>query len=112
MHTDENHSRVTLQDRLQWLEDENARLREQVRELQREIVRLKGDNPRNAGRRSGDEKWVRGYSEFVRMKKENQSRETIMKELSISRATFYRYQKLFNETGLQADSLEELLNNL
>ncbi len=86
--------------RIRLLEEENIRCKEIIREQMLEIQRLKGSgNPRGAGRKPADEKWIVSFSEFIRMKEENCTREEIMQKLGVSRATFYRYQKLFNETN-------------
>ena len=86
--------------RIRLLEEENIRCKEIIREQMLEIQRLKGSgNPRGAGRKPADEKWIASFSEFIRMEEENCTREEIMQKLGVSRATFYRYQKLFNETN-------------
>ncbi|MDY3919379.1 MAG: hypothetical protein SOZ59_10345 [Candidatus Limivivens sp.] len=102
----ENLSAMTntqLQERVRRLEKENEQLRLYIQEQNKEILRLKGDNPRGAGRKAADDKWIANFSEFLTLKAAGADRNEIMNAMQISRATYYRYQKLFNETNL-ADS--------
>lgn len=76
-----------------------------IEELQRiiiekdnEIERLKGKNPRNAGRKVADEKWVASFNRFILLHESHKSINEIMKEMNISRATYFRYKKLYNDT--------------
>lgn len=86
-----------LYEELQYFKEENKRLHSRVQELEKQLQQSKGTNPRNAGRRSCDQKWLEKFAEFVRLKNENQSRDEIIRNMGISRATYFRYQKLFNE---------------
>ncbi|MDO5422793.1 MAG: hypothetical protein Q4F41_03590 [Eubacteriales bacterium] len=99
-----------LTERIRQLEEENAYLKALVQSQNREILRLKSDNPRGAGRKPADAKWIANFSEFLRLKEAGCDRNEIMAELQISRATFYRYQKLFNETNWKANSGSQDIN--
>lgn len=54
---------------------------------------------RNAGRKKADEKWVRSYDSFCELYKSHKSINEIIKETSISRSTYYRYKKLYEDMG-------------
>lgn len=81
-------------------------LEEKVKELQKiiiekdeEIKRLKGSNPRNAGRKVADEKWVASFNQFMVLYESQKSIYEIMNEMNISRATYYRYKRLYEDTS-------------
>ena len=68
-------------------------------EKDKEIERLKGKNPRNAGRKVADEKWVASFNQFIELHESQKTINEIMKEMKISRATYYRYKKLYEDTN-------------
>lgn len=67
-------------------------------EKDKEIERLKGKNPRNAGRKVADKKWRESFAKFTLLHESQKSINEIMEEMSISRATYYRYKKLYDDT--------------
>ena len=74
-------------------------LQKLIIEKDKEIAKLKGKNPRNAGRKPADEKWVESFNVFIRLHESQKTINEIMEEMSISRATYFRYKKLYNETN-------------
>lgn len=83
------------------MEKKIEELQKLIIEKDKEIARLKGKNPRNAGRKVADEKWAMSFSKFVKLYEESQTMDTIMKEIGISRTTYYRYKKLYNDTQVK-----------
>lgn len=63
----------------------------QLEELRKEMEKAKGKNPRNAGRKIDDEK----INKFVNLYEAHKPMNEIMKEVGISRRTYYRYKKLY-----------------
>ena len=55
-------------------------------------------NARNAGRKKADEKWVESFARWADLYESHKSITEIMQEMSISRATYYRYKKLYDDT--------------
>ena len=76
------------------LEAENQQLKEQLRVK----------NQRNAGRKKADQKWVASYVTFCELYDAGSSKVAIQKQMGISDATFYRYQKLKRDTDLTTPS--------
>lgn len=76
-------------------------LQKLIIEKDKEIERLKGKNPRNAGRKVADEKWIESFNMFIRLHESQKTINEIMEEMSISRATYFRYKKLYNETNTE-----------
>lgn len=62
---------------------------------------------RNAGRKSADERWVASFNAFCELYKSHKLKEEIMEEIRISRATYYRYKKLYDETEGVFDFVQE-----
>ncbi len=81
--------------------EEELRLAEEAEqkaeELKKEIERLKGKNPRNAGRKTNDDKFTESFNRFVDLYESNKPVNEIMKETGISKRTYYRYKKLYQE---------------
>lgn len=50
-----------------------------------------------AGRKPNDEKWTAKYHAFAEMKAAGCKREEIQEKLNMSRATYFRYNKLYTE---------------
>lgn len=65
-----------------------------------EIEKLKGKNPRGAGRKMSDDKWAENFCIFMKCYDSGKTAAEIMKECQISRSTYYRYKKLYEETGV------------
>jgi response regulator of citrate/malate metabolism len=73
-------------------------------EKDKEIARLKGKNPRNAGRKSADKKWVASFNHFIELHESQKTINETIEEMGISRATYYRYKKLYNDTNIGLDN--------
>lgn len=80
------------------LQTEIEKLQKVIEEKDREIEELKRKNQRNAGRKPADDKWVAGFKAFIACYESQKSIIETMKELNISRSTYYRYKKLYDET--------------
>lgn len=76
-----------------------------LEQLQQQIEQMAAPvhNARGAGRKKADEKWVEGFGSFIRCYESQKSITETMQELGISRATYYRYKKLYNETNTSDD---------
>lgn len=81
-----------LKQRIQQLEEENAALRAENVKLQSELHK-----PSKAGRKSFDPKMAQQYGRFRELINTGKSREEIMAAMQISIATYYRYQKMYQE---------------
>lgn len=68
---------------------------QRAEELKKEIERLRGKNPRNAGRKANDEKFMESFNKFADLYKSHKPVSEIMKETGISKRTYYRYKKLY-----------------
>lgn len=84
---------------------ENNQLRETI-ELLKSQLRIyesiqpeeKKRNPRNAGRKKGDEKFIAGYDAFCVKYESGKTMAEIMRECGISRATYFRHKRLYEDT--------------
>lgn len=56
-----------------------------------------GHNIRGAGRKKADEKWKIGYMRFVELYQAHKTTKDIINELNISRSTYFRYKKFYDE---------------
>ncbi len=63
-------------------------------------------NARNAGRKKFDKKWSERYMKFSILMDQNKSMEAIMEELDISRATYFRFKKVY-KNDLKFDKPQE-----
>lgn len=83
----------------QELKQEIRQLREENDALKAEIAKLQAElhKPSKAGRKSFDQKMVQQYSQFRKLIDAGKSREEIMAAMQISIATYYRYQKMYQE---------------
>lgn len=54
-----------------------------------------------------DERWGISFNSFCELYKSYKLKEEIMEELWISRVTYYRYKKLYDETEGIFDSLQQ-----
>lgn len=85
-------SKSELIERIQVLEKE-------LQQNKDELERLKGKNPRGAGRKFADEKWAAGFAKFINLHSAGKSAAEVMAECGISRSTYFRYKKLYNDTS-------------
>lgn len=74
-------------------------LEEKYASLLKEYEALK-QNKSKAGRRPNDEKWTAKLQAFAAMKDEGASREEIQDKLNMSRATYFRFNKIYSEGGV------------
>lgn len=91
-----------LQTKYDELKAKYQELEDKYTALQQEYYEYK-QNKSKAGRRPNDEKWTARYQEFARMKEGGFKREDIMAALSMSRATYFRYNKVYTSGGNAAD---------
>ena len=87
--------------RLELSHQREEKLRERLEILEKSAVVPK-HNERNAGRKKSDEKWVASYTKWQELYESQKSINEIMKETRISRATYYRYKKFYNDTMLNS----------
>ena len=57
-------------------------------------------NARNAGRKKADENWIKSFNRWIELHESQKSIHEIMEEMNISRATYYRYKKLYDDTEI------------
>lgn len=89
------------------LQAENSNLRETIALLKSQLLiyektlnEEKKHNPRGAGRKKGDKKFIAGYDAFCAAYEANKSMAEIMKECGISRATYFRHKRLYEDTKI------------
>lgn len=71
---------------------------EELREAGRKIQeQLPKHNERNAGRKKTDEKWIKSYLQWVALYESQKPVKETMKIMGISKATYYRFKKVYNE---------------
>lgn len=63
----------------------------EIEELLKEIEKLKGKNQRNAGRKQ------KAFGQFKTLYEKHYTMNEIMEQINISRSTYFRYKKLYNE---------------
>ncbi|MFQ7826452.1 MAG: hypothetical protein ACLRH4_16300 [Anaerobutyricum hallii] len=88
-----------MENREQELLNKIDELQKIIIEKDEEIARLKGKNPRGAGRKPADEKWVKSFSKFIKLAESHKLKNEIMEEMGISSATYYRYKRLYEDTN-------------
>lgn len=76
------------------LEKEVEELREAGRKIQEQLPK---HNERNAGRKKTDEKWTKSYLQWVALYEFQKPVKETMKIMGISKATYYRFKKVYNE---------------
>ena len=81
-----------MKKRIQQQEEEIAALKAENAKLQAEL-----NKPSKAGRKSFDKKMAQQYDQFRELINAGKSREEIMAAMQISIATYYRYQKMYQE---------------
>lgn len=84
----------SIKHRLELSHQREEKLRERLEILEKTAVVPK-HNERNAGRKKADEKWVASYTQWQKLYESQKSINEIMEETGISRATYYRYKKLY-----------------
>lgn len=93
-----------MTDREIQLQAEIEALKVIIEEKDREIEELKKKNQRNAGRKPADDKWVAGFNAFIKCYESQKSINETMRELNISRSTYYRYKRLYNDTTVSSEN--------
>lgn len=102
------------QDDFQALQMQYDELKAKYQELEGKYTALQQEydeykqNKSKAGRKPNDEKWTARYHEFARMKEGGFKREDIMVALSMSRATYFRYNKVYTSGGNATDLHKDL----
>ena len=91
-------AKKTAERRLELSIQREEKLRDRLKELEK-ITSAPKHNARNAGRKKADEKWVQSFVTWQELYKSQKSINEIMSEMGISRATYYRYKKLYDETN-------------
>lgn len=86
------------------LQAEIKELQAIIEEKNREIERLEKKNQRNAGRKPADDKWVKSFNAFIACYESQKSISETMEELHISRTTYYRYKKLYDDTSTSTEN--------
>lgn len=82
---------------------ENNQLRENIELLKSQLSiyeTLKLEEPKkksNAGRKKADPKWAASYGAFCDCYKSQKSITETMRECGISKATYYRYKKIYDD---------------
>lgn len=76
-------------------------LEKRVDELEKEIEDIKKSkhNERGAGRKKCNDDYIKKSAEFQNLYNSQKSKNEIMEIMKISRATYYRFKKWFDETG-------------
>ena len=90
-------SQKSAEHRLQLSVQREEKLRNRIEELEKSAVRK--HNERNAGRKPADEKWVASFNRFSALYESQKSMKEIMGETGMSRATYFRYKKLYEDTN-------------
>lgn len=87
----------TAERRLELSMEREEKLRNRLKELEETTFAPK-HNERNAGRKKADDKWVESFNNFVRLYESQKSKDEIMEKMKISRATYFRYKKIYDDT--------------
>lgn len=74
-----------------------AGLEQALQDKDEQIKRLQTHNARGAGRKRADARWTASYAAFSDLYSKAASMEEIMAKLGISRATYYRYKRIFEK---------------
>ncbi len=103
---------TALQQKYRDLEAEYQKLSERYNTLEREYEELKQSRSK-AGRKPNDEKWTAKYQAFAELKRSGVKREQIQQQLNMSRATYFRYNKVYADGGVpgQAGGDSEMLSS-
>lgn len=76
---------------------ELEKLHDRIEQLEKSSGRK--HNERNAGRKPADEKWVASFNRFSALYEAQKTMQEIMGETGMSRATYFRYKKLYDATS-------------
>ncbi|MDO4616647.1 MAG: hypothetical protein Q4B03_04225 [Lachnospiraceae bacterium] len=99
-----------LQESYSELAERYSRLEQRYITLQKDYEELKNSRSK-AGRKPNDEKWTARYQAFAKLKQDGCTREQIQQELNMSRATFFRYQKIYSDGGITETSADDNINH-
>ena len=78
-------------------------LLQENRQLKNELSELhSARNVRGAGRKKNDAKWIDSYVHFCRLYQSACTMEEVMEQMQISRATYYRYKKIYQDQGIMS----------
>lgn len=78
-------------------------LLQENRQLKNELFELhSARNVRGAGRKKNDAKWIDSYVHFCRLYQDACTMEEVMEQMQISRATYYRYKKIYQDQGIMS----------
>lgn len=95
-------SNKTMQYKLELLQDKIQMLQDQI-EKKEHFTEVPKHNARNAGRKKADEKWVASFNQFIELYEYPKKINEIMEEMNISRTTYYRYKKLYEDTNVSIE---------
>lgn len=90
-------AKESVEHRLQLSVQREEKLRDRIEQLEKSPVRK--HNERNAGRKPADEKWVASFNRFSALYEARKTMQEIMDETGMSRATYFRYKKLHDDTS-------------
>ncbi len=92
------------------LEEQYQDLSRRYDSLLREYEELKQSKSR-AGRKPNDEKWTAKYKAFATLKDKGLKRQQIQEELNMSRATYFRYQKIYSGQETVSSDFDTVLQH-
>jgi septal ring factor EnvC (AmiA/AmiB activator) len=72
-------------------------LKKQIKSLEEQLNTKHAKNERHAGRRKFDKKWTDTYMKFSVLMDQKKTQQEIMAEMGISRATYFRYKKVYSK---------------
>ena len=81
-------------------------LQHTIYQYEQEINRLRGKNPRGAGRKPANPEWIANYTLFTECYRAGKSMAEIMQECNCSRSTYYRYKRLYDATNFDSKLYE------
>ncbi len=87
-------AKKTAERRLELSIQREEKLRDRLKDLEK-TVSVPKHNARNAGRKKADEKWAKSFNQWIELYESQKSINETIKEMGISRATYYRYKKLY-----------------
>ncbi len=96
------------------LEDAKKKIKKleaKVRELEKELEKIKAENEclksRSVGRKKHDEKWSRGYNDFIIRYESGESLMEIVNTGSVSRRTAYRYLEYYKQLQTERNKVDK-----
>lgn len=87
------------ENRLRTSQEREEKLRDRIEMLERSAS-IQPHNARNAGRRKNDSKWQESYSQWCQLYQSQKSINEIIETMGISRATYFRYKKHYQNNDL------------